>query len=728
MKSLEQLVNLLENGIDMDDELAIRKAFLEFNHDDVEQLRKLHKPMASARTAFVNAFYEHLKRFPATARLIEDPETLARLKQSQSTYFDSLTEGRYEQDYVHNRLRVGTAHQRSGLEPKWYLGAYSRYLCALIPEIHRLYADEATETVAAAYRALIRVLFLDIGLAIDTYNHADRRQILALKNYAEKIIGKIPSGLLVLSDQLMILSANPPVGALFGVTQESLRGRQLGDVIPDLSATASEALASDKPVPDFYTTYRGNGDTRHLEIRFTLFDDDGADGITEPAPRLLLVINDLTEKEWLRRTARESETRMRAILENLAEGVVSIDEQGTINSFNRAAQQIFGYSAVEVVGKNIDTLMPEPHHSAHRGYLEHYVQTGESRCLGIGMREVPALHKDGTVMPIELSTSETRLGGQRLFIGIVRDISERHQAEQEMRKLSSALEQTADSVVITDKTGVIEYVNPAFEDATGFSREETIGNTPALTRSGAHDRSFYQSLWDTILNGEVFQAVFINRRKDGSQYYEEKSITPVKNADGIVTHFVSTGKDITDRMRTQERLDYLAHHDPLTNLPNRTLFMDRLQHALAGARRHGGLIAVLFLDLDRFKIINDTLGHDVGDRLLQDMARRLSDNVREGDTIARFGGDECAVLVEDAATTGDIPAVASKTPGRPGPTVRAGWARVVRDHQHRHQRIPQRRRRRAHTAQTCGRGHVRGQGERPQHLPVLHRRHERPSA
>jgi diguanylate cyclase (GGDEF)-like protein/PAS domain S-box-containing protein len=663
MKSLEKLVEQLARAIGLDGaELAERKAFLEFAAADAQWLSKLHGPLESARAAFIEAFYDHLKQFPETARLIDDPEILTRLKQTQSDYFDRLTGGDYNDDYVHDRLRVGAAHQRVGLEPKWYVGAYSRYLCNLLPEIQRICAGDSPDTIAAACQSLVKIIFLDMGLALDTYIYADRRQIVGLKNYAEKIICRIPAGLLVLSDELVVLSSNRPFGDIFGVDHESLRGQHLEEVLPltDLQANAREVLATRIPVYDLPATLRNQGEVKHLEVTLTPFEGEEIEDLTHAAPALLLVVDDLTEKEWLRRQARESETRMRAIMENLAEGVISIDERGIIYSFNRAAQQIFGYTAAEILGKNVNILMPEPYRSGHNGYLERYLRTGESNCLGIGVREVPAQHKDGTIMPIELSTSETRIGNQRMFIGIVRDIKERQLAEEEMRKLSSAVDQTADSIIITDNAGTIQYVNPAFERATGYGRDEAIGGTPAIVRSGIHDKVFYRRLWNTILKGEVFRDVFVNKKKDGSLFYEEKSITPIKSPDGAVTHFVSAGKDITDRMRTQERLDYLAHHDPLTNLPNRTLFMDRLQQAMARARRHRRMVAVLFLDLDRFKVINDTLGHDVGDRLLQAMAHRLRHSVREGDTIARLGGDECAVLVEDASAVSDIPAVASK--------------------------------------------------------------------
>ena len=240
------------------------------------------------------------------------------------------------------------------------------------------------------------------------------------------------------------------------------------------------------------------------------------------------------------------------------------------------------------------------------------------------------------------------------------EILERTRIEKQALKLSRAIEQAADTVMITDRNGIIEYINPSFEAMTGFSPAEAIGKKSSLVKSGRHDTDFYTRLWGTILRGDVFQDVLVNRRKNGSLYYEEKTITPLKDADGHITHFIATGKDITDRMQTQERLHYLAYHDVLTELPNRLLFMERLTHALKSRRGRSTRLAVLFLDLDRFKMINDTLGHQVGDALLRKIAAILPNCVDPGDTIARFGGDEFGILLEDGVTLDSTAALARK--------------------------------------------------------------------
>jgi diguanylate cyclase (GGDEF)-like protein/PAS domain S-box-containing protein len=214
-------------------------------------------------------------------------------------------------------------------------------------------------------------------------------------------------------------------------------------------------------------------------------------------------------------------------------------------------------------------------------------------------------------------------------------------------------EQCPDAVIVTDRTGRIEYVNAACERVTGYRREELVGRTPALLKSGAHEADFYRSLWSTLAQGEEFRAVFTNRRKSGELYYEEKIIRPFGR------HFLSFGRDVTERSRELEKLAHAATHDSLTDLPNRSLFLDRLGQALRQAARRGEELTVAILDLDRFRDTNNRFGHLAGDAVLQAVAQRTRGCVREADTVARIGGDEFG-LVLTGTGAGDAAGVLQK--------------------------------------------------------------------
>jgi len=205
----------------------------------------------------------------------------------------------------------------------------------------------------------------------------------------------------------------------------------------------------------------------------------------------------------------------------------------------------------------------------------------------------------------------------------------------------------ADPVLITDVAGIIRFANPAFELVSGYQQQELIGKTPSIVNSDRHDGEFFRHFWNSILCGNSYRGIFTNRRKDGSIYHEDKTVTPIVDDAGAITHFLSIGKDVTQRVEEREHLTELAYYDELTGLANRTLLADRLAQALRFARRHDSLVAVLFIDLDQFKRINDTLGHAAGDELLRTTANRIRSCLRECDTVSRLAGDEFIVVLEE---------------------------------------------------------------------------------
>jgi diguanylate cyclase (GGDEF)-like protein/PAS domain S-box-containing protein len=231
--------------------------------------------------------------------------------------------------------------------------------------------------------------------------------------------------------------------------------------------------------------------------------------------------------------------------------------------------------------------------------------------------------------------------GRAVRHALVREI-----LESRLRLFEVALDSVANGIVITDIHAHIQWVNPAFTQLTGFELEEALGRRPSdLVKSGKHNPAFYRDMWETIMSGQTWHGEIINRRKDGSLYDEALIIAPVTGEDGAIRYFVAIMQDITERKLAEEKISNLAFYDALTQLPNRRLLNDRLEQTMAASKRSGHYGALMFLDLDNFKPLNDTYGHGVGDLLLIEVAHRLAGCVRETDTVARFGGDEFVVML-----------------------------------------------------------------------------------
>ncbi len=231
------------------------------------------------------------------------------------------------------------------------------------------------------------------------------------------------------------------------------------------------------------------------------------------------------------------------------------------------------------------------------------------------------------------------------FVRMSDELERRRRAEQQLLIAATAFE-CREGICITDASGVILRVNKAFMAITGYDAEEVIGKTPSILKSGRHDAAFYSSMWQQLREDGAWEGEIWDRRKNGEVYPKWLTITAVKTTDGVVTHYVATHTDVTARKASEEEIKYLAFYDPLTNLPNRRLLVDRLRQALATSTRNQNHGALLFVDMDNFKALNDTLGHHMGDILLQQVAQRLVSCVRESDTVARLGGDEFVIMLE----------------------------------------------------------------------------------
>ena len=361
-----------------------------------------------------------------------------------------------------------------------------------------------------------------------------------------------------------------------------------------------------------------------------------------------------------RRAAFQEREKLQVITDTMDDALLVQDGQGRVSFMNRSAEEILGYHREDLYGKDAHrTIHP---HDANGGSLvkdECAIQNVLSTGRSYHSTDEVFRRRDGTLIPVEVNSSPMRdTDHGSALVTVFRDITERKRTEESLRQASTIFQHASEGLMIADADGLIRAVNPAFTEITGFSAEEVIGVTPRLLKSGRHDDAFYRAMWTSISETGQWRGEIWNRHRSGDIYPEWLNISAVRDDRGVVTHFVGVFSDITAIKQSQERLDFLAHHDPLTDLPNQLLLRARLEQALQRARRDGRMVALLFIDLDRFKYINDTMGHLVGDQLLQQVAERFRGCVRAEDTVARLGGDEFTVVLVDLRSPSDVGRVA----------------------------------------------------------------------
>lgn len=388
-----------------------------------------------------------------------------------------------------------------------------------------------------------------------------------------------------------------------------------------------------------YRIKRPDGDIRWFDCQATQKYSDRGELL-----KLRGVIQDITERResekkliFLRQQSEQSKRKFKAITDQSTEGITVADMDGNYTFVNVAFCNMVGYSEQELLQMSVyDVKAPDQDKSS----FERTKGSDE----GIKV-EVYLQRKDGSVFISEVVGKVIEFDGQMQVLGSVRDITRQIKAEQQIRILSQAVEQSPVSVMITDTEAKIEYVNEAFVKVTGYSAAEVVGLNPRFLQSGNTPSSFFHEIWQAIRGGKNWKCELQNRKKNGELFWECAHFSPVFDEYGKIAHYLSVKEDITLRRQQEEHIIHQAHFDTLTNLPNRFLALDRLTQLMQEARRENHMVAVLFLDLDDFKKVNDTLGHETGDKLLIEASERLSNIIRGGDTVGRFGGDEFIVLL-----------------------------------------------------------------------------------
>ena len=355
-----------------------------------------------------------------------------------------------------------------------------------------------------------------------------------------------------------------------------------------------------------------------------------------------LLRDELGERQETEKRLEKSLSTFVATLNSTTDGILVVGEDRKIESYNDRYIEMWRTSPA-VLAAGDDRLLVD---AAARQLVNPFRFLSEGERISKSDEKSFDLLEftDGRVF--ERYSQPRRIDGRIAGrVWCFRDITERHRAEVELR-LAAAAFQSHESMVITDANGVILRVNRAFTECTGYSVEECVGNTPRMFKSGRHDDEFYRAMWQSLLAEGKWQGEVWDRRKNGEVYPKWLIISAVAGENGVTTHFIATHLDISERKKSEQRIEHLAFFDQLTGLLNRTLLTDRIQQALVGSTRNRSYGALMLLDLDNFKGLNDTLGHDIGDRYLIEVGRRLRECVRASDSVARLGGDEFVILLE----------------------------------------------------------------------------------
>jgi len=363
---------------------------------------------------------------------------------------------------------------------------------------------------------------------------------------------------------------------------------------------------------------------------------------------VLGIARNITERKLAERALHESQKRYQELLDGVGEKFViySHNLNGDLLYVSDGIINVFGLSKEFAMGASWGAIvdwLPGVLETTQEKIIQ--MVTGE---ISFSQHEMYFTHSDGNVRTLHVSSHATRnKNGEVLSIdGIIEDITERKQAEKELRIAATAFE-SQEGMMVTDSDKIILRVNHAFTTITGYKPKEVIGKVAQFLNSAKQDKAFYTAMWKTIYDTGAWEGEFLNQRMSGDIYPAQLIITAVKDTAGITTNYVITLTDITKSKAALNEIKNLAFFDPLTSLPNRRLLLERLTHALSASTRTGQYGALLFLDLDNFKTLNDTLGHNFGDLLLQQTAKRLTNCLRKSDTAARIGGDEFVVLLED---------------------------------------------------------------------------------
>ncbi len=472
-----------------------------------------------------------------------------------------------------------------------------------------------------------------------------RRAEQALHDIAllhKDVIDNAVDGFFTIDINRRFVEVNDTLCRLFGYRREEFIGKTPLDFITDESRDELLAQMGRIEATEHrryqLTARRKNGTTFPILLNNTTHRDDSGQTVGSFG-----FITDLTTVVEAERAVAESERELQRILDNMQDTYYRTDKEGRLVRLSRSCEQLLGWPPERMLGRKLADLYVNP------GDREAFLGALDRSGGRISGYEGVLRHRDGREVWVLTNAQWMRdADGQVVGVeGTTRDNTDRRRAEEKLRLAAQVFENSGEAIMITDHDNRIVSVNRAFTEMTGYAQVDVLGQPPSMLASDRHDPDFYQRMWRSLLENGHWRGEIWNRRSNGEIYPNWLGISTLKDGGGRVSHYVAIFADISERKAAEARIEHLAHHDPLTNLPNRVLLKDRLERAIAHCQRASGAVALLFVDLDRFKAVNDSLGHPVGDLLLQDAARRLQQCVRQMDTVSRQGGDEFLVVLTD---------------------------------------------------------------------------------
>jgi diguanylate cyclase (GGDEF)-like protein/PAS domain S-box-containing protein len=446
-----------------------------------------------------------------------------------------------------------------------------------------------------------------------------------------------------------IIYANPAALKLIGASSERevIGTKVLGWVHPDFHMAV---LARTK------TVLQDGGTTPPMEQKFIKIDGSAIDIETQSTRiwfdgklAISVALRDITERKHALAVAQQYQ----AVVQASMDGFWITDADGRIIEANEAICKMHGYTRDGLIGLHIPDIEADETPQQAAEHMRNMVKNGYVRF------EARHKRRDQSVFYVDASVLHVPEQGDR-FYAFIRDITAQKLSQERLQVAANVFEHAREGILVTDANARIIEVNEAFTRITGYSRGEVLGQNPSLLRSGRHTADFYAAMWNLLSAQGHWSGEIWNRRKSGDVYPELMTISAVLDAQGRIKQYVGLFSDITKVKEHESRLDQIAHYDPLTNLPNRLLLADRLQQAMMHAQRRARMVAIIYVDLDGFKAINDAHGHDAGDSMLIHVAARMKHALRDGDTLSRIGGDEFVAVLNDLDNSADSIALLSR--------------------------------------------------------------------